>query len=44
MGFEVFFATDFCTLTICQQQMPSEEDSKGTYKKTSNTYLKIRET
>lgn len=39
-----FFATDFYTLTICRQQMPSEEDFKGPYKKTSNTHIKTWET
>lgn len=40
MGFGVFFAMDFHTLTICQQEMPSDEGSRGSYKRTSNTHFK----
>lgn len=31
---------DFHTLTICQQEMPSDEGSRGSYKRTSNTHFK----
>lgn len=36
----LFFATDSRTLTICQQEMPSEESSRRSYKRTSNIHFK----